>query len=56
MLRQLPRATISDTGYLLRLLACLGVNNLKDPRRDPRPELSATPAVRRIPLWDLDDY
>jgi 4-amino-4-deoxy-L-arabinose transferase-like glycosyltransferase len=24
MLRQLPRATISDTGYLLRLLACLG--------------------------------
>src|SRR4029079_2344590 len=22
MLRQLPRATISDTGYLLRLLAC----------------------------------
>ena len=24
MLRQLLRATISDTGYLLRLLACLG--------------------------------
>lgn len=24
MLRQLPRATVSDTGYLLRLLVCLG--------------------------------